>query len=52
VSIISDLIEFYEDEWRVIEHLSLESTKHDIDKDQKVQMSLIADDRQNRVAVP
>ena len=33
VSIISDLIEFYDDEWKVIEHLSLESTKHDVDKD-------------------
>ena len=51
-NIIGDLIDFYDDEWKVIEHLSIEATKDDMEKDQKVQMDLIADDRTNRIAVP
>ena len=33
VSIINDLIKFYDDEWKVIERLSHETTKNDMDKD-------------------
>lgn len=47
-----DLFEFYESEWRIIELLSFEACEQDFDKDQKVQMDLIADDRINRIAVP
>lgn len=47
-----DLIKFYDDEWKIIEQLSFEATDDDYNRNQKVQMGLIADDRVNRIAVP
>jgi len=50
--IVTDLIEFYATEWKIIEKLSIEATDDDISKDPRVQMELIADERTNRIAVP
>ena len=49
---IFDLIQFYDDEWKIIERLSFESTEDNFNRDQEVQMGLIGDDRVNRIAVP
>lgn len=49
---IFDLIQFYDDEWKIITRLSFESIEDDFNRDQKVQLGLIADDRFNRISVP
>ena len=51
-TLIDDLVEFYDSEWREIEIESAKAIEADFTKDINIQRNLIADHRTNRIAVP